>query len=81
MTKKLISPETSRAARALLNISQADLAKTANLSKQTFVDFERGARTPYPNNLLALQSALENLGVAFVEADESNGPGVRLLKP
>jgi hypothetical protein len=44
------------------------------------VDFERGARTPYPNNLLALQSALENLGVAFVEADESNGPGVRLLK-
>ena len=81
MTKILISPETCRAARALLNISQSDLAKTANLSKQTLVDFERGARTPYPNNLLALQSALENLGVGFIEADAKSGSGVRLLKP
>lgn len=77
MTKILISPETCRAARALLNISQSDLAKTANLSKQTLVDFERGARTPYPNNLLAVQSALENLGVVFVGADEKHGAGVR----
>ena len=61
-------------------MSQADLAKSANLSKQTLVDFERGARTPYPNNLLALQSALENLGVVFVLADAEYGPGVRLLK-
>ncbi|MDG1772193.1 MAG: helix-turn-helix transcriptional regulator [Oceanicoccus sp.] len=81
MTKILISPETCRAARALLNISQSDLAKTANLSKQTLVDFERGARTPYPNNLLALQSALENLGVEFIAADAKSGSGVRFLKP
>jgi transcriptional regulator with XRE-family HTH domain len=76
----LILPETCRAARALLNISQAELATIANLSKQTLVDFERGARTPYPNNLIALQSALENLGIVFLVADADYGPGVRLLK-
>ena len=80
MIKILIVPETCRAARALLNISQSDLAKIANLSKQTLVDFERGARTPYPNNLLALQSALENLGIVFVDADTKYGAGVRLIK-
>ena len=80
MTKIIISPETCRAARALLNISQAELGKSANLSKQTLVDFERGARTPYPNNLMAVQSALENLGIVFLAADTEYGPGVRLDK-
>jgi transcriptional regulator with XRE-family HTH domain len=61
-----------------LNISQAELAKAANLSKQTLVDYERGARTPYPNNLLAVQSALENPGIVFVVADADYGPDVRL---
>lgn len=76
----MISPEACRAARALLNISQAELAKSANLSKQTLVDFERGARTPYPNNLMAVQSALEDLGIVFLETDTEYGPGVRLRK-
>jgi transcriptional regulator with XRE-family HTH domain len=80
LTNILILPETCRAARALLNISQAELANIANLSKQTLVDYERGARTPYPNNLLAVQSAVEKLGVVFLVADDNSGPGVRLSK-
>jgi len=29
-------------------------------------DFERGARTPYPNNLAAIRAALEAAGVEFI---------------
>jgi transcriptional regulator with XRE-family HTH domain len=75
-----LSSEQSRAGRALLNWSQADLAKAARVARQTVVDFERGARTPYPNNLAAIRSALEAAGVEFI-AENGGGPGVRLTRP
>jgi transcriptional regulator with XRE-family HTH domain len=61
----------------MLNISQTDLAAAANVSRQTVVDFERGVRTPYPNNLSAIRAALEAAGVEFIE-ENGGGPGVRL---
>ena len=54
-----------KAARALLGITQVDLANAANVAKQTVVNFERGAHTPYPNNLSAIRRALESEGVSF----------------
>ncbi|MGO8915278.1 MAG: helix-turn-helix transcriptional regulator [Stellaceae bacterium] len=78
-----LSREQCRAGRALLDWSQAKLADAANIARQTVVDFERGARTPYPNNLDAIGLALEAAGVLFVsdgEASQSGGPGVRLAK-
>jgi transcriptional regulator with XRE-family HTH domain len=68
-----LSAAQSRAARALLNWSQAELAKAAAVAQQTVVDFERGARTPYPKNLSALRRALEAAGVEFF-----NDTGVKL---
>lgn len=65
-----------KAARALAGMTQADLARAANVAKQTVADFERGARTPFPNNLAAIQRALERAGVAFIAGAE-DGPGVR----
>jgi transcriptional regulator with XRE-family HTH domain len=58
-------------------MSQVDLATAAGLSKQTVIDFERGARTPHKNNLLAIQAALETAGVEFINSN-GGGPGVRL---
>lgn len=53
-------------------MDQAVLAKEANVSRNTIVDFEKGRRTPGANNLAAIQAALEAAGVEFIEA------GVRL---
>src|ERR1051325_9301172 len=66
MSFQKISPEQCRGARAMLGWSQAALAQTANLGKQTLVDFERGARVPHANNLAAIQRALEAAGVEFL---------------
>ena len=72
-----MTPAQCRAARGLVSWSQTQLAEAANVSRQTVVDFERGARTPYPNNLAAIRAALEAAGVVFVEPN-GLGPGVRL---
>lgn len=74
-----LSAAQCRGARAMLGISQGDLAEAAKVSRQTVVDFERGARTPYPNNLAAIRAALEAAGVMFVP-ENGGGAGVRLRK-
>jgi hypothetical protein len=49
----------------------------AKVARQTVVDFERGARTPYASNLAAIRAAFEAAGVEFTNGD---APGVRLVK-
>jgi len=66
-----------RAARALLNWTQASLAEKASVAKQTLTDFERGARQPYPRTLADIKAALESAGVEFTNGD---APGVRMRK-
>ncbi len=59
----------------MLGWNQLELAEAAKVARQTVVDFERGARVPYPNNLAAIRTALEAAGVEFTNGD---APGVRL---
>jgi transcriptional regulator with XRE-family HTH domain len=61
----------------MLGWNQLQLAEAAKVARQTLVDFERGARVPYPNNLAAIRAALEAAGVEFIE-ENGGGPGVRL---
>jgi transcriptional regulator with XRE-family HTH domain len=77
-----ISPAQSRAARGLVDWSQSDLAARSNLSESTIRDFEKGRRTPGPNNLAAIRAALESAGIIFLGDGQSidGGPGVRLEK-
>ena len=49
-----ITDEQCRAARALLNRSQPDLAEAVGMTQKTITHFETDARTPHPNNLAAL---------------------------
>lgn len=74
-----ISPEQSRAARALLNWSRGELAERSNVSVATLADFEAGKRTPYDRTLSDVRQALEKGGVIFVD-ENGEGPGVRLRK-
>ena len=72
-----MTPDQSRAARGLLDWSQAELAAQSNLSESTVRDFEKGRRVPSINNLAAIRRALEAAGVEFIDG---NQPGVRLAR-
>ncbi len=74
-----ISSEQCRAARALLDWSQQDLASRAKVARKTIADFELGQVRPYPRTLRDVVAALEDAGVAFLPAeDQVGGAGVRL---
>ena len=75
-----ITPEQSRAARALLDITQRDLAAQSGVSLRTIANFEAGERQPILAISSAIQRALERAGVTFLDADRRDGPGVRLAK-
>src|SRR5258708_3706687 len=58
------APQT-KAARALLGWTQQDLAQKANVAVSTIADFDANKRTPVPNNLDAVRSAIELAGVSL----------------
>lgn len=60
-----MTPAQCRAARALLDWNQRDLARFASVGFSTVADFERGARVPITNNFLAMKSALRRAGIRF----------------
>ena len=60
-----VTPRQIRAARALLDWSQQDLAREARVALSTVADFERAARQPITNNLAAMRNALERAGLLF----------------
>lgn len=74
-----MTPEQCRAARALLAMSQGDLANATGVAKRTIAGFELGQSSPYPRTLAALRESLEAAGVEFIE-ENGGGPGVRLRK-
>jgi DNA-binding transcriptional regulator YiaG len=69
-----------RGARALLNMTQPELARAASLGLSTIVDFERSRRDVSGEAIIAMRRALESAGVEFI-AENGGGPGVRLKKP
>jgi transcriptional regulator with XRE-family HTH domain len=67
-----------RAARSLLDWTQADLAAAAEIALPTIKRYETGARTPIPAMMAAIRRALEDAGVEFIPARSGKGVGVRL---
>ena len=72
-----MTPGQCRAARALLDITQPELAELAELGLSTVVDFEKSRRDVSRLVVVSLQRALEEAGVRFI-AENGEGPGVRL---
>jgi predicted transcriptional regulator len=75
----MITAEQIRGARAMLGMTQAELAKLAGISTTGLNNIERGIADPKASTLRALKTALEEAGVIFV-AENGEGPGVRLRK-
>jgi transcriptional regulator with XRE-family HTH domain len=72
-----MTPAQCRAARALLDMTQPDLAQAAGVGLSTIVDFERSRRVVLDETLDAIRAALEAAGVEFTNGGQ---PGVRLRK-
>jgi transcriptional regulator with XRE-family HTH domain len=74
-----ITPEQSRGARALLDVTQPQLASMAGLGLSTVVDFERSRRPVSKEAVKSICKALQDAGIEFID-ENGGGPGVRLRK-
>ena len=54
-------------ARAGLRMSQAELARRAEVSPATLAEFDKGSRTSYERTIRDIQKALESAGAIFTE--------------
>jgi len=68
-----------RMARAALNWSVRDLAKAAQIHRNTVTNIETGRYAGDAATLAAMVSALKRAGVEFID-ENGGGPGVRLRK-
>jgi len=75
----MIAPEQCRAARGLLDWSQADLAQKAAVGIVTVRQFEAGIHTPRRATADVIRRAFEAAGVEFTD-ENGGGPGVRLRR-
>ena len=71
----MLTPEQIRGARAMLGLTQAEVAHRAGISTTGLNNIERGASDPKASTLTAIQRVLEAAGVEFTNGD---APGVRL---
>jgi transcriptional regulator with XRE-family HTH domain len=75
----MITSAQCRAARALLDWSQQDLATAAGVGLVTVHQLEAGISHPRNATLEVIKRALETAGVDFID-ENGGGPGVRLRK-
>ena len=78
----MITPAQCRAARALLQWKQRDLAARSDVSVATIRGYELGKTSPHRSTLKSLKTAFEQAGVEFIAEGEvprhPAGAGVRL---
>ena len=75
----MITATQCRAARALLDWSQQELADKAGVGIVTVRQLEAGNTRPRRAKLDVIRRALESAGVEFID-ENGGGPGVRLRR-
>lgn len=71
-----------RAARAMINVKQRELAKSAGISLATLNNIERGVGDPRTSTLEAIERALTAAGLSFADDDRSESVElIRLARP
>ena len=75
-----MSPAQCRAARALLGITQSQLARAAKLGLSTVVDFEKERRVVSNESINAVKAVLERAGIEFTDGN-GDGEGLRIKRP
>jgi len=74
-----MTPAQCRAARALIGMTQTELADAAGFGLSTIVDFEKERRIVSTAAQVRMREALEEAGVEFI-SENGGGAGVRLRK-
>ncbi|MGI9475100.1 MAG: helix-turn-helix domain-containing protein [Hyphomicrobiaceae bacterium] len=77
----MFTPEQLRAARALLNWSQDDLATAAGVAVMMIKNYERHLSDPRLSSMIKLKTTLEEAGVEFIDATDDVGAGLRWSTP
>ena len=73
----MIPGPQSRAARVLVEVNQAKLAKRSGVPEAVIAQFERKSAQPTAQQVEAIIRTLEGLGAVFI-AEDGQGLGVRL---
>ena len=73
----MLKPEQIRGARAMLGLTQAEVAKRAGISTTGLNNIERGSSDPKASTLTAIQQVFEAAGIEFTNGGE---PGVKLRR-
>ncbi|WP_377806511.1 helix-turn-helix domain-containing protein [Azospirillum sp. A29] len=75
-------PEHVRAARALLDFSQREMAERGNMAKRTIIDFERGLANTRPSTKKKIYDFLVEAGIECISDGQyqgTGGIGVRII--
>jgi predicted transcriptional regulator len=80
MVLAMVTPRQIRAARALLDWSQQQLADKAIVSLNAVARLETGKADARASTISAIEKALLKAGIEFIYVDEK-GEGVRLRSP
>ncbi|MEG3619771.1 helix-turn-helix transcriptional regulator [Magnetovibrio sp. PR-2] len=78
---RMLTAPQIRAARALLDWTQHELAERSSVSISVVKRMEVEGHDPRTSTVQAIQSALEKGGVVFVPSDDHAGEGVRMKTP
>ena len=62
-----------RGARAMLGITQSELAEAADVKRLAIVRFESGETSPYASTLAKIEAALEGRGIVFIQTEAGVG--------
>lgn len=62
-----------RGARAMLGITQSELAVAADVKRLAVVRFESGGTSPHASTLAKIEAALERRGIVFIETEAGVG--------
>lgn len=69
-----------RAARALVGLSQEELALAAGVSRQIVVRIEKAESNVLAESIEKVRAALEDSGVVFLDGTSVRGPGVAMVR-
>lgn len=68
-----ITARQIRAARAVLNWSQSELADRSGIARRTLTSIENGQVKPFIGSFRSIRAAFEEAGIRFVTANGQNG--------